>query len=116
MQPGYRVLFSLSVSSPRVQTPAAPYCVGGGGLLLADLLLHVHGEQVVMQLHLGRTDQGAERAAGRLIALVLTADVLLQLLFSAQHSWAEGTVCRGGCRTWTAGRYQLLLIQSSHNM
>lgn len=71
----------------------APYCVGGGRLLL-PLWLHVEGEQVVLQLRLGAADRGAEGAAEHLLALadVLAADMLLYLLLPAQHSRAEGAM------------------------
>lgn len=77
----------------------APYCVGGGrlllpGLLLLSLWLHVEGEQVVLQLRLGAADRGAGGAAEHLLALadVLAADMLLYFLLSAQHSRAEGAM------------------------
>lgn len=77
----------------------APYFVGGGrlllpGLLLLSLWLHVEGEQVLLQLHLGGADHGAEGAAEHLAALadVLAADVLLYLLLPAQHSRAVGAM------------------------
>lgn len=89
----------------------APYCVGGGSLLLSSLLLllclHVAREQVLLQLQLGGADQGAERAAECLAALadVLAADVLLHLLLSAQHSRAEGTVHCWRCWAWRTDSY-----------
>lgn len=66
----------------------------GRGRLLLSLWLHMDGEQVLLQLHLGGEEQGAQGAAEHLAALgdVLAADVLLQFLLLAQHSWAEGTL------------------------
>lgn len=68
--------------------------VGVARLLLAALLLHVCRKQVLLQLCVRATDDGAERAAQRLATLVLAADVLLQLLLPAQHGRAERTVHR----------------------
>lgn len=80
---------------------------GGGGLLVCTaLLLHVGGQQVLLQLQHRAADQGAEWAAERIAALahVLLAHVLLQLL--VQNLLTEETahdrrlgVCRRQVRT-----------------
>lgn len=71
--------------------------MGVAWLLLSTLLLHVCRQQVLLQLGVRATDGGAERAAQRFAALVLAADVLLQLLLSAQHGCAVRTVHRRRC-------------------